>query len=672
MSSTVSGARWWRRMRVWGLLGLLAGPVAAGTAEAQLVAAVLPSSRSVQVGTPATAFAAIINAGEATATACSVALASAIPATLGYQTTDALTNAPTGDPDTPVDIPGGQAQSFVLSLTPTAPIAPTDVAFTFDCTNTTPATVQPGINTLTLSASADPVPDIVALAATAGPPGVLVVANTGAFAVATINLGAAGEVTVTPDIGAGALPLTLTICETEPGTGLCKAAPTPDVALPIGANATPTFGVFGAATADVPANPATNRVHVRFKQAGVPRGATSVATEATCTIACAPGSGQVQTPLASDTGYAMTYAGSGTATGNGALSVLGIDVRHPVNATFDAQGRLTKWVSDVNDFTRENERPELGTQAVSELAGDALSSVGRWNGGSSAGKYFSLPTFTTTANRGLHYAIGKPGTLPAALPLTGLRTYTFLAATRPTYRDGHTAPGSLSGVVAVDFAAKAVGFDLTFTMPDGTFTFTSPGGGPAYPAGTATSWFALNGIQGFSGSLPGSFFDGLFVGETGDRMLFSVRFGREGGQEISVAGMLGGGDTTASPPPPPPQFGSLALTQAAPEWGGSFDARTSAVTPLTGFKQVEWHTAAGVFHPFLFVSINDGGTVTSVSFVGTTSSYTADCVLTPAACTGVSADTAAKTVTFSDVSIPGSVNGLPAAPLGASGTLTYP
>src|SRR5262245_17338680 len=49
-------------------------------APTSTVAAVLPSSRSVQVGATATALAAIINAGAVTSTSCGIALLSNIPA----------------------------------------------------------------------------------------------------------------------------------------------------------------------------------------------------------------------------------------------------------------------------------------------------------------------------------------------------------------------------------------------------------------------------------------------------------------------------------------------------------------------------------------------------------------------------------------------------------------
>ena len=96
-----------------------------------LVAAVLPSSRSVQVGTTATAFATIINTSSATATACGLALLTSLPATFSYQTTNPATNQVIGSPNTPVNIAAGAAQSYVFALTPSAPIAPTDVQLSF-------------------------------------------------------------------------------------------------------------------------------------------------------------------------------------------------------------------------------------------------------------------------------------------------------------------------------------------------------------------------------------------------------------------------------------------------------------------------------------------------------------------------------------------------------------
>ena len=101
-------------------------------APTSIVAAVLPSSRSVQVGTTATAFATIINAGTVTATSCGIELLSSIPANFSYQTTDSATNALIGRPDTPVNIAPGRLQTYVFSLTPNTPIEPIEIEFSFD------------------------------------------------------------------------------------------------------------------------------------------------------------------------------------------------------------------------------------------------------------------------------------------------------------------------------------------------------------------------------------------------------------------------------------------------------------------------------------------------------------------------------------------------------------
>jgi hypothetical protein len=255
--------------------------VTAPTASTQLVAAVLPASRSVQVGVAATAFVAIINSGSASATGVGISLNTAIAAALTFQTTDPATNALTGTLNAPVNIPAGGLQTYLIAITPSAAFAPTDVTFNFTGTNTTPVAPQTGLNTLLLSASMTPVPDIVAIAATLDSGTVSApVGGTGAFAVATVNVGASAMVTATLDTGGATLPVSLSICETNPVTGVCLAEPAGSVTTTINAMATPTFGIFVRADGPVPFDPALNRVFVRFSSGGVIRGATSVAVRA--------------------------------------------------------------------------------------------------------------------------------------------------------------------------------------------------------------------------------------------------------------------------------------------------------------------------------------------------------------------------------------------------------
>ena len=243
-----------------------------------IVAAVLPSGRSVQVGTPATAFATIINAGSITATSCGISLATAIPVTFSFQTTNPATNALTGITNTPVNIPAGVAQSFVVAFTPTQAFGPTAVQMIFDCTNTVPAPINIGLNTLLLSASATPVPDIVALAATPTNDGIVTLASTGVFAVATVNVGATATITASADTGSATLPVNISLCQTNPATGQCISAIGPSVTTQINAGVTPTFGIFVQGVGIVFFDPAANRIFVRFQDAGgVTRGSTSVA-----------------------------------------------------------------------------------------------------------------------------------------------------------------------------------------------------------------------------------------------------------------------------------------------------------------------------------------------------------------------------------------------------------
>jgi hypothetical protein len=181
-----------------------------------------------------------------------------------------------------VDIPAHGSQSFVIGFTPTAAFPPTEVRLSFDCANSaTPAPRDVGLNTVLLSASDDPVPDVVALAATLAGDGVArlgLTSGDGVFAVATVNLGASAEITATVDVGG--LPVQARICRTEPATGECVGGPPTAaplaVAMPSGSAA--SFGIFLHADVLVALDARRNRATVRFSDAqGVVRGATGVA-----------------------------------------------------------------------------------------------------------------------------------------------------------------------------------------------------------------------------------------------------------------------------------------------------------------------------------------------------------------------------------------------------------
>jgi len=246
-------------------------------------ASVLPGSRSVLLGTPATIFASMINAGTTPLGGCQVALPVTAPdgLTLSYQTTNPATNALTGTPNTPATIaPNDGVQSFLVSLQGATPFVAAALPLDFDCSGVAPAAVVTGVDTIDLTLSATPIADIIALAATPTNNGIveIPIGGAAAFAVASSNVGAASLIIASVDTGNATLPLSAVICQSNPGTGQCLATPAASVPLSFAAGATPTFSVFVQASGPIPLDPATARIFVRFKDAdGALHGSTSVA-----------------------------------------------------------------------------------------------------------------------------------------------------------------------------------------------------------------------------------------------------------------------------------------------------------------------------------------------------------------------------------------------------------
>jgi len=265
----------------------------------RVVSAVLPVTRSVVNGAPATAFATIINPASSgsTATGCGLRLPGSTGSQFSYQTTTPA-NALTGTANTPVDIPAGGSQNFLFSVTsastfadntpavPGFPSANNDTQLFIEafCTNRRSGEYTLGLNSLTFSSSAAATADVIALAATIGNTGRVDVPTTGnqvgVFSVAVSNVGTGASITATPDLGGRTIAgvNALEICVTDPGTGACTSARAASQTVTINNNATATFGVFvrGNGTA-ISNDPARNRVFVRFNEGGTERGATSVA-----------------------------------------------------------------------------------------------------------------------------------------------------------------------------------------------------------------------------------------------------------------------------------------------------------------------------------------------------------------------------------------------------------
>ena len=250
-----------------------------------IVASVLPGSRSVQTGKPATIFASLVNTGTAALNGCQVALPVGSPSglSLSYQTTNPSTNALTGTPNTPATVAGKDGlQTFLVTFQSSTAFVASDMALDFDCLGVGPAAVTAGVDTVDLTYSTTAIADIIALAATASDNGIAEIPSggTGAFAVASANVGVGSSIIVSVDTGTATLPLTPTICQSNPSTGACLATPGSSVTVDFTAGSTPTFSIFLAASGTIPLNPAASRVFVNFEDStGALHGSTSVAVE---------------------------------------------------------------------------------------------------------------------------------------------------------------------------------------------------------------------------------------------------------------------------------------------------------------------------------------------------------------------------------------------------------
>ncbi|WP_421786488.1 reprolysin-like metallopeptidase [Hyphobacterium sp.] len=249
-----------------------------GTPNTRLRSAVLPTSRYIATNTAATAFMTVINPGSVDGTNCIIEHHGPYRDSFSYQTTDPATNALTGSADTPVDIAAGAFQTFMISITPSADITET-VRFApyATCDNIPMPLVSPGLNTIDLGADTGGGPDLIALAATINANGIVDIpaGRRGVFSVATLNLGGAGDVTVSATSLDPGLPSTAQVCQTGSG-GACLAAPADSLTLTIDGGDTPTFGVFVRSDYVTPFN-ARQRLQFQMKVDGEVRGSTSVA-----------------------------------------------------------------------------------------------------------------------------------------------------------------------------------------------------------------------------------------------------------------------------------------------------------------------------------------------------------------------------------------------------------
>lgn len=244
--------------------------------------------------------------------------------------------------------------------------------------------------------------------------------------------------------------------------------------------------------------------------------------------------------------YTLVYAGT----------FAGIDGRSVDDgkATFDGL-KLTGYTAKGPEA---DESPKIGTNTANDVAGSSIFAIGRWGGGTTDGKFYEAGAagkMTFAANGGFHYAIGIPAN---PLPASGTVTYTVDKKTAATVSDGSSAPGTISGTLAIAYAGTATKVGLSFTIDipgNGTYTAETTGGvadpsqseamvpnltGPNAPKGIF--YFNKNITNAGAACTGGSCavgVDGAIYGAAGETVALAVHvYSGAGGSPKSVSGIL--------------------------------------------------------------------------------------------------------------------------------------
>ena len=182
----------------------------------------------------------------------------------------------------------------------------------------------------------------------------------------------------------------------------------------------------------------------------------------------------------------------GLTSGPGYAAAIAHDLTGPVAESgittfmvFNAAGQMTQ-------LTALGGVIDIGSGSHADFGTDGILAWGRWigqiGGTLCGGGRAACPTYS--ADQGFHYVVGLP---TPVLPVTGVATYTLIGATRPTFVDGGDSPGTFTGTVFAEFLLGLVGFDMTVSMSDRSYTI----GGTA-PITTGTALFSGNLQTGLS------------------------------------------------------------------------------------------------------------------------------------------------------------------------------
>ena len=142
-----------------------------------------------------------------------------------------------------------------------------------------------------------------------------------------------------------------------------------------------------------------------------------------------------------------------------------------------------------------DEALQLGSNSIAERAGIPGANIGRWNGGTMAGRYYGyapVESLRMGGQQGFHYALAyRPN--PATLPCSGSSTYTLREATKPTRGDGSVAPGTVdSASIVVTFTGSTPTFEISagFSLGGGTSSFSASGMPPYYSLDNNAYYFS--------------------------------------------------------------------------------------------------------------------------------------------------------------------------------------
>ncbi len=291
-----------------------------------------PSSRSLQVSEQGSVFVTALNPTAQAFTNCTATLdgMTVDSGNFSYQRTDPATNQVVGNVNDRFDIPAGGMQTWIQFLQPAMTHAPQEVQVDMVCDGFSGQQAPTvGVDTFAFSVSTSRPLDVVAVGATISNDGILrigSVGGSGAFAVASANLGSGGPITVSAGTGQTSLPVPLTVCQTNV-QAQCLQPPAAQVAATIATNDTPTFSVFATAQQVLPFSPGANRIYLNFyDQSGTLRGRTSVAVTTTDVSQSNPSSAASTTPTST------TTAGSAGSTGD-LLDMIGVNTHLDFSGT---------------------------------------------------------------------------------------------------------------------------------------------------------------------------------------------------------------------------------------------------------------------------------------------------------------------------------------------------